>query len=301
MRSLRLRPRYRAGADGELSRLRHSAHRDDPSFRDRDGRVDAVPQQSDGRERRRRARHDRRDAGGGERSDRCARPRGRRRRARSRCRCRSRRRRSGAHCGACKRLRYHLLRGTFALRGVNAQPAPSPPKRGKNVDAATPAHRGPCLSRSRWLRCRSRRRISSSRSPKASPTRRRPRRSATSSSRSRRLSGAALKRGVRVVLVPEVQRRPRRAREAGIRSRLHPSGPRRARRGQGRPLQDARLDGRLHRVHGVADGEADRPGQGARRHQGSQARHAGSRFDHRVDGAGDAALREDRAPTISRS
>ena len=36
-------PETGAGADGELSRLCHSAHRDDPSFRDGDGRVHAVP------------------------------------------------------------------------------------------------------------------------------------------------------------------------------------------------------------------------------------------------------------------
>ena len=54
---------------GELSRLRAAARGDDRAFRDDDGRVDAVPEQRDGRQRRRRARHDRRHAGGGQRGD----------------------------------------------------------------------------------------------------------------------------------------------------------------------------------------------------------------------------------------
>ena len=60
------------GADGELHGLRDPAHADDPPLRHDDGRVDAVPQQPDGREGRRRAGHDRRDAGGGQRGGRCA-------------------------------------------------------------------------------------------------------------------------------------------------------------------------------------------------------------------------------------
>ncbi len=72
VRGIRLRPRVGAGAFGDLARLRASARGDDRAFRDDDGRIDALPQQRDGRQGRRRAGHDRRDAGGRQRGDRRA-------------------------------------------------------------------------------------------------------------------------------------------------------------------------------------------------------------------------------------
>ena len=78
----------RPGAHRQLPGLRAAARRDDPAFRDDDGRVDAVPQQRAGREGRGRAGHDRRDAGRGQRGGRRARARGQGRACAERCRCR---------------------------------------------------------------------------------------------------------------------------------------------------------------------------------------------------------------------
>ena len=87
--------------------------------------------------------------------------------------------------------------------------------------------------------------------------------------------GAALKRNVRVVLVPKYDDvRAGLAKQEYDLAFIHPAHVALAEVKAGRYKTLAWTDG-LHRIHGVADGEAERPGEGAPRRQGAQARHAG--------------------------
>ena len=97
VRAGRLRRRQRPARHRQLHGLRGAARRPRHRLPHRVRHLDPVPAQRARRQGRRRARHDRRDAGGDERRHRRARPRRPRPRRRERCRCR--RRPSG--CGRC--------------------------------------------------------------------------------------------------------------------------------------------------------------------------------------------------------
>ena len=112
--------------------------------------------------------------------------------------------------------------------------------------------------------------------------------------------GKALKRNVRIVLVPSYADDAAGPAGAAIRHRVHPSRARRARGDQGRQVQGDRVDGRLHRIHGDGAGRRQDAAQVVRRRQGSLAGDARARLDHLGDGQRDAARREVRRRQTSR-